>query len=199
MKRFVFDLDGTITKEETLPKIASHFHVQAQIQQLTQETISGNIPFVESFIMRVNILGKLPADEIAHLLGSIEIYEKLCNFIQEHKYNCSIATGNLECWVYRLVAKIGCESFTSKAILSGNYVIKLTDILKKERIVQQYQSQGDTVIFIGDGNNDVEAMRLADISIASGLVHRPSQGVLSVADYVVFSEEALCRLLYQLL
>lgn len=95
--------------------------------------------------------------------------------------------------------KIGCESFTSKAILSGNYVIKLTNILKKERIVQQYQSQGDTVIFIGDGNNDVEAMRLADISIASGLVHRPSHGVLSVADYVVFSEEVLCRLLYQLL
>ena len=58
---------------------------------------------------------------------------------------------------------------------------------------------GQKVIFIGDGNNDVEAMRLADISIASGITHKPSPGVLSVADYAIFSEEALCRLLYQLL
>lgn len=199
MKRFIFDLDGTITKEEALPKIAEHFNVQEEIGKLTQETIVGNIPFIESFIMRVNILGKLPIDAIAHLLGSIEVYEKLCNFIQTHKSQCSIATGNLECWVQPLIAKVGCEAFTSKGILSNNHVVKLTDILKKERIVKQYQHQGDKVIFIGDGNNDVEAMRLADVSIASGLTHKPSLGVLSVADYVVFSEEALCRLLYQLL
>ncbi len=199
MKRFIFDLDGTITKEEALPKIAAHFHVQEQIEQLTKETILGNIPFIESFIMRVNILGKLPIDAIAHLLGGIDVYENLCAFIQNHKEQCSIATGNLECWVQPLVAKVGCESFTSRGILADNHVVKLTDILKKERIVQQYQSQGDSVIFIGDGNNDVEAMRLADVAIASGLTHKPSMGVLSVADYVVFSEEALCRLLYQLL
>ena len=48
MKRFIFDLDGTITKEETLPKIAKFFNVQAEIDNLTQETIAGNIPFMES-------------------------------------------------------------------------------------------------------------------------------------------------------
>lgn len=199
VKRFIFDLDGTITKEETLPKIAVHFKVQEQIDKLTQDTIAGNIPFIESFITRVNILGKLPIDEISCLLRSIEVYENLCTFIQNHKIQCSIATGNLDCWVKTLINKIGCESFTSSGLIQNNNVIKLTEILKKEKIVQLYQSQGDKVIFIGDGNNDVEAMRLADISIASGLTHKPSHGVLSVADYVVFSEEALCRLLNQLL
>lgn len=199
MKHFIFDLDGTITKEETLPKIASHFKVQEQINKLTQDTIAGNIPFVESFITRVGILGKLPIDEIACLLGEIEVYKNLCAFIQNHKTQCSIATGNLSCWVEILINKLDCESFTSSGIIKDNNVLKLTNILKKEKIVQQFQSQGKQVIFIGDGNNDVEAMRLADVAIASGLTHKPSFGVLSVADYVVFSEEALCRLLYQLL
>ncbi len=199
MKRFIFDLDGTITKEETLPKIAKFFNVQAEIDNLTQETIAGNIPFMESFISRVNILGKLPVDKIADLLEQIEIYEHLNAFIKEHKRQCCIATGNLECWIDKLIAKVGCETFSSSSILQDNNVLKLTHILKKESIVKQFQAQGQKVIFIGDGNNDVEAMRLADISIASGITHKPSPGVLSVADYAIFSEEALCRLLYQLL
>ena len=42
-------------------------------------------------------------------------------------------------------------------------------------------------------------MRLADVSIASGLTHMPANGVLSVADYLVLNEEGLCRQLNQLL
>ena len=65
--------------------------------------------------------------------------------------------------------------------------------------MERYKSEGEKVVFIGDGNNDVEAMRLADVSIASGLTHMPAKSVLSVADYVVFNEEGLCRQLNQLL
>lgn len=204
MKRFIFDLDGTITKEETLPKIAQYFNVQAQIDKLTQETIAGNIPFIESFINRVNILGRLPVDEIANLLEQVEIYENLNSFIKKHNNQCAIATQNLHCWIHKLVAKVGdgeqeILTFSSNGILQDNKILKLTSILKKEMVVKQFQAQGDEVIFIGDGNNDVEAMRIADVSIASGLTHKPCTGVLSVADYVIFSEEALCRLLCQLL
>ena len=199
MTKIIFDLDGTLTKEETLPKIAQAFNIQAQIDSLTRETIAGNIPFVESFISRVNILGKLPADKIADLLWQIEIYEKLGAFIQAHKNQCAIATGNLECWISKLVSKLGCETFSSSGILQDNNILRLTSILKKESIVKSFQMQEQRVIFVGDGNNDVEAMRLADVSIASGITHKPSPGVLAIADYVIFSEEALCRLLYQLL
>ena len=45
MTKFLFDLDGTITKQETLPLIAKAFGVEA-IEGLTKETIAGNVPFV---------------------------------------------------------------------------------------------------------------------------------------------------------
>ena len=53
--KFIFDLDGTITSEETLPLMAKHFNVQEEIEQLTRETIQGDIPFVESFIARFEV------------------------------------------------------------------------------------------------------------------------------------------------
>ena len=198
MKRFIFDLDGTITSTETLPLIASHFLIEAEIEELTKETIAGNIPFIESFIRRVHILGKLPVSEIEDLLLNVSLHLKVLEFIKQNKENCIIATGNLDCWVGKLCNKIGCKYYCSSGVIENNRV-KLTSILRKETIVNKYKERGDQVVFIGDGNNDMEAMRLADVSIASGLVHWPSNSILSITDYLTFSEGALCRQLNQLL
>jgi len=199
MLRFIFDLDGTITSKETLPLIANHFGVQKQIEQLTKDTINGRIPFIESFIKRVHMLGKLNVSEINSLIGNVSLYQNIFLFIKNHKEQCIVATGNIYCWIEALVTKLGVKYFCSDALVENNQVKKLKTILRKENVVKQYQDDGDKVVFIGDGNNDMEAMRLADISIASGLTHSPAQSILSIADYAVFCEEALCRLLNQLL
>ncbi len=198
MPKFIFDLDGTITAVETLPLIARHFGVEAEIEALTQETIRGNIPFMESFIRRVHILGKLPVAEVSALLATVPTYPLVTHFIQNHSDQCVIATGNLFCWVEALVRRMGCPCFYSEATLEHGVVKQLTHIVRKEEVVQKFKEQGEEVVFIGDGNNDAEAMRLAHVSIASGLTHWPAPSVLAVADYLVFSERALCRQLTQL-
>jgi len=198
MTRFIFDLDGTVSAEETLPLIASSFGIEEEIGALTQETIAGNIPFIDSFIRRVEILSPIPVSEINTLLGRVRLYPAVLDFIQRNKRNSVIATGNLDCWVDMLLNRIGVESYTSSALVKDNRIAQITAILKKEDIVRMYKERGDTVVFIGEGHNDVEAMRLADVSIASALTHPPANSVLSIADHVVFAEDALCRLLNQL-
>lgn len=197
--KFIFDLDGTITAQETLPIIASHFKVQEEIAQLTAETIQGNIPFMESFIRRVHIMGKLPVDQISELLEKTALYKEVHSFIQQHKDNCCIATGNLNCWIDKLAAQVGCECFSSIANVYDNRVTSIKTILRKETVVDFFQKQGEKVVFVGDGNNDIEAMRLADISIAVGLTHTPAKSILPYTDYLIFNEKALCRQLNQLL
>ena len=199
MTKFIFDLDGTVTSQETLPLISKHFQIQEEIDELTKQTIQGNIPFIESFIRRVYILGKLPINEVADLLENVSLYPKVVEFIRAHSEDCVIATGNLECWIHKLAKKVGCCCYCSDGEIESNRVKKLTHILRKENLVERYKSEGEKVVFIGDGNNDVEAMRLADVSIASGITHMPAKSVLSITDYLVFSEEALCRQLNQLL
>ncbi|GHS94091.1 hypothetical protein FACS1894139_16000 [Planctomycetales bacterium] len=198
MPTFIFDLDGTVTAQETLPLIAERFRVKEEIEPLTRETIQGNIPFMESFIKRVHILGKLPVDEVNQLLGSVPLYSKVEQFIQQHSSHCAIATGNLSCWTEELSKKIDCSFFGSEADVINNKVERLKVILKKENVVRFFKDRGEKVVFIGDGNNDVEAMRIADVSIACGLTHYPAKSVLTIADYLVFEEEALCRQLNQL-
>lgn len=197
--KFVFDLDGTVTSEETLPLIANHFKVKEEIEQLTKETIQGNIPFVESFIRRVFILGKLPVDEVAALLENVNMYPKLVDFIRTHKEQCVVATGNLLCWSERLLAKLGCEFYCSDAIVEDNKVLRITKILDKEQVVAKYKNEGYEVVFIGNKSEDLEAMRSADIAIATGMLQYPAKSILPMTNYLIFSEEALCRQLSQLL
>lgn len=196
--KFLFDLDGTITTKETLPVIAEHFRCYEEIADLTMKTVAGNVPFIESFIRRATILGKYPVSEISELLGKVSLYPEIKKFIDEHPDDCIIVTGNLTCWCEELFRKVGCLCYGSEAEMEGDCVIKLKSILRKEDVVDRYRAIGETVVFIGDGNNDLEAMRHADISIATGLTHYPAQSLLSICDYVVFNEKALCRQLRQL-
>lgn len=198
MIRFIFDLDGTVSTEETLPVIASHFHIEEEMGRLTAETVAGNIPFTDSFIKRVHMLSRLPVSEINALLGQVGLFSDISAFIAAHREHCVIATGNLDCWVEKLLSRINVESHTSSARVEDDHIAKITNILQKEDVVKMYKARGDKVVFIGEGNNDMEAMRLADISIASALVHPPATSVLSITDYLVFEEGTLCRLLNQL-
>ena len=133
------------------------------------------------------------------MLGNVPLYKTLHRFITANADKCAIATGNLSCWTEKLSAKIGCTAFCSDAEVRDNRVVKLNSILRKENVVQRYRSEGCEVVYIGDGNNDLEAMRLADIAIADGVTHDPAMSILGVADYVIYTEEALCRQLNQLL
>ena len=196
--KFLFDLDGTVTSQETLTVIANHFNCQEEIAELTKKTVAGNVPFIESFIRRVNILGKYSVNETSDLLAKVLLYPELKKFIDKHRADCIIVTGNLVCWCDGLFRKIGCQCYGSEAEIEDDRVIKLKSILRKEDIVDQYKALGETVVFIGDGNNDLEAMRHANISIATGLTHNPAQSLLAICDYVIYNEHALCRQLRQL-
>lgn len=178
--------------------IAEHFHLQNDLNALTGQMGYGNVPFMEAFIKRICILGKYPVEEINALLGEAAFYQQVAAFVIRNRKNSLIVTENLKCWTEKISGKLGCDFYASDCIVENHAVKKLTAILRKERVVEEFQNKGYTVVFIGDGSSDLEGMRLADISIAAGLAHNPAASILSIADYAVYTEEALCRILNQL-
>ena len=197
MKKFAFDLDGTITKVETLPILARELGLAAQISELTELTLSGKIDFEKSFRLRYSILKNLPPQKIAAVMSNIELDENVFNFIRENKSDCAVVTGNLDCWIEPVAKKLGCEIFSSKSKIVNGVPI-LTEILKKDSAISQLKKFCHKVIAVGESFNDVPMFEEANISIAYGGVHKPVSTAISVSDYVIFDGGALCRLLKML-
>ena len=198
MKKIAFDLDGTVTKVETLPLLAEELDLADEMKLLTDLTLSGKIPFKKSFCLRYLILRNIPLKKIQDVMDSVELDEELVAFIRENKKHCAIVTGNLDCWIEPIIAKLGCESFSSTSQPDEKNLPVLKEILDKGTAIRTLKKTSDKVIAVGESFNDVPMFEEANIAIAYGGVHKPVSAAISVSDYVVYDGGALCRLLRML-
>lgn len=176
--KFAFDLDGTITKVETLPLLAKELNLSDEMKILTDLTLSGKISFEQSFRLRYFILKNIPLKKISEIMSAVELDEDILNFIRENKKFCAIVTGNLDIWIEPITKKIGCEIFSSQS--QNGELIK---ILNKAETIREMKKTSEKIISIGDSFNDIQMFRESNISVAYGGVHRPSDEVIVAADY----------------
>jgi len=191
-----FDLDGTVTRLEVLPLIAAEVGIAEEIGLLTQMTIRGQIPFEMSFRLRCRLLADIEVDTVAGIVEAVPVDEEIVAFIREHRDRCYVVTGNLDVWVSRLVARLGCAAYTSLAETKPNGKLgSLTHVLRKSSPIRELRSRYDRVVCIGEGFNDLPMFEEADVGVAYGGVHPPAREVIENADYIVGKGSSLCRLL----
>ena len=196
MVKFLFDMDGTITTRETLPMIAAHFGVRARVADATAAAVAGSLPFDQSLRQRVAALGHLPVNQVNRLVATVPLHALIVDFINNHRAQCAIVTSNLDCWCEGLIRKIGCEAHCSRARVEDNQVIAIETILHKQDVVDACKAAGETVVFIGDGHNDLAAMRHAHVAVAVGfLPGTPAASIASVAHHTFTTEQELCNAL----
>ena len=112
---FCLDLDGTITREEILPLLARDLGLFEEMLALTEATIKGVIPFERSFKLRTMILNAIPLSRVQEIVGQVALSPLIVDFMQAHRENTFIVTGNLDVWLKSLVEKIGVRTFCSLA------------------------------------------------------------------------------------
>lgn len=197
-KLYTFDLDGTVTKQEILPLLAEYLNLQEEMQILTQMTLKGDLKFHNSFKLRFFILNNIPLNEIHNIIENVILDKNIVKFIQDNKDNCAIVTGNLDLWIKPLIDLLGCKVCSSHGQIDDKGNIKLTEIMEKGSAIRKLRKGDDRIIAIGDSDNDVPMFEEADIAIAYGGVHRPSDKARLNSDYVVYNGGALCNLLKML-
>jgi HAD superfamily phosphoserine phosphatase-like hydrolase len=192
---FCFDLDGTVTRTEILPSIASELGIAEEIATLTRATMDGFIDFIPSFRLRCLILGTIPPERISQIVAAVPLNNDVVGFIKGNSANCFLVTGNLDIWVGRIAEQCGATLYSSVATFKDGK-LSLETILNKGDAIEDIRARGfDRVVAIGDGANDMPMFRAADVSIAFGGVHAPSHAAITAADYVIHEGEALCSLL----
>jgi HAD superfamily phosphoserine phosphatase-like hydrolase len=192
---FAFDLDGTLTEAEVLPVIANELGLMDEMKSLTEITLSGLITFEASFRLRIAILKSIPVSKVQEIVSEIPLHPALEKFVQSHKDQCAVITGNLDVWVSPLLEKLGCRVFSSHSIVNADQLCGVEYIMHKSQPIRELKSEFEKVVCIGESMNDIPMFEVADSGIAFGGVHDPVKELIEISDYVVFDGESLCRLL----
>ena len=192
--KFLFDLDSTLTKEEILPTISGAIGRREEMQDLTERTMLGDIPFEQSFQSRVGILKDIPVSQVREMIAGIPLLEELGVFLRENRERCFVVTSNLDVWIIDLMKRMGMENnfYSSRAIVEDDKIARIEYILSKSDTVKSF---GGGTIAVGDGNNDAEMIKLATIGIGFGGVRPIAPSVLAVSDFAVYNESKLVELL----
>ena len=194
---FLFDLVSTVTTQEILPEIAKSINKEAEMRDLTEKTMMGELNFEESFTARVKLLSDIPVSQVSDFISNIGLEKSVINFINTHHDQCYIVTSNLDVWIEGLMKKIHMEGhyFCSNANVKDDKIINIAKILKKETAIKKL---GGKIVAIGDGSNDYNLLKNADISIAFGGVRNIAPCLFEVANYAIYDgaklEEFLLRL-----
>lgn len=193
---FCFDLDGTITRQEILPAIASELGLSEEMALLTNLTLRGLIPFESSLRLRCRILRDVPVSRVRDIVSDIPLDPLIEAFIRDNRERCSVVTGNLDVWVEHIVRHLACESATSVAFAPDDRLESVTRVIRKDEAVKAMRARGFTrVVAIGESFNDIPMFHASDIGVAYGGVHPPIPEIIQLSRYVVFGSGALCRLL----
>lgn len=194
---FCFDLDGTLTKRELLPLIANEVGLEHEFDVLTKLTVDGVISFEESLRLRFAILKHVPVNVVQDIIYNASLFDNVVDFISHHRERCFIVTGNLDVWIKPLINKIGCKFFSSRVQQHNGTLSSLDYILKKSSAVNELRKAypGRKIVAFGDGLNDYPMFEAADRSVAIGLTHQPSAMLIAKANFIIYEEDALCRLL----
>lgn len=192
------DLDGTITTQEILPRIARELDLYEEIRLLTEATMKGVLSFEKSFKLRCRLLADVPLSRVREIIADTPLQPDIEAFIAANRERCFVATGNLDAWIQPLVDRLGCAFFSSEAQTSGDRLTGVARIVDKGDAVRQIEKRFPGVIAVGDGINDAPMFEAASVSIAYSGVHDAVPALVDLADFVVTEGKALCRLLAML-
>ncbi len=179
-KRLIcFDMDSTLIQAEVIVELSRYAGVEAQVEEITESAMRGEIDFNESFIKRVSLLKGIDESvmqEIAANLPITEGAERLVRNLRRFGYKTAILSGGFTYFGKFLQEKLGFDYVYANELeiengkLTGRHLGEIVNGERKAELMKQIaQKEGihlQQVIAVGDGANDLPMINLAGLGIA---------------------------------
>jgi phosphoserine phosphatase len=174
-----FDMDSTLIEAEVIDELAKAAGVGAQVAEITERAMRGELDFTQSFSERVALLKGLDENvlsDIANKLRITEGAETLVSTLKKLGYKTAILSGGFNYFGRFLQQKLGIDYVYANELeivngkVTGNVVGTVVDGKRKAELLKELAAKEgitlEQVIAVGDGANDLPMLSIAGLGIA---------------------------------
>jgi len=175
----VMDVDSTLIAQEVIELLADHAGTRAEVAEVTERAMRGEIDFAESLRERVATLAGVPVSAFADVRARATFTPGAAELVAEARrrgWEVGLVSGGFEEVVAHLAAELGITLFRANRLevaegrLTGRTLGPVVDRAAKAATLREFAARTgvpvqDTVA-VGDGANDLDMIAAAGIGIA---------------------------------
>jgi phosphoserine phosphatase len=178
-KLVVLDVDSTLIQQEVIELIAAYAGVEAQVREITERAMRGELDFRQSLESRVALLAGLPETVLSDVRAKIELTPGARTLIETlHKlgHNVAVVSGGFTAVIEPILEDLGIAHYRANTLevidgkLTGKIVGDVIDRAAKAVALRDFAKlvgvELEQTIAIGDGANDLDMIAIAGMGIA---------------------------------
>ncbi len=175
----VFDVDSTLVQGEVIEMLAAHAGREAEVREVTEAAMRGEIDFAQSLHRRVATLEGLPAsclDDVGRRLELTPGARTTVRTLKRLGFKCGVVSGGFTQVVSYLVDELALDWAAANELeivdgkLTGRVVGDVVDRAGKARQLEAFAAAVDVpieqTVAVGDGANDLDMLAAAGLGIA---------------------------------
>lgn len=194
----VFDVDSTLIQDEVIELLAEVAGKRAEVAEVTERAMRGELDFAQSLIERVNTLAGLPEtvfEDVYHRITPTLGVQETIDAIQAAGGLVGAVSGGFTQVLTPLAAQLGLNFARANQLevvdgkLTGKILGQIVDRAVKADSLKEWAELSciamDRTVAVGDGANDLEMMRVAALGVAFNakpIVREQAQVVLGSHD-----------------
>ncbi|UOO81574.1 phosphoserine phosphatase SerB [Uruburuella testudinis] len=176
----VSDMDSTLITIECVDEIAAGVGLKAQVAEITERSMRGELDFEQSLRQRVALLKGLDEsvlqtvyDQVLQLSPGAEFLLEAC---KKHQIKFMLVSGGFTFFTERLQRQLGLDYAyanmleTADGKLTGRLLGRIIDAQAKADLLIQHREmlglRPEQVLAMGDGANDIPMLQTAGFGIA---------------------------------